>query len=75
MTEKTVKIKIRTNTKRCKGCMFCIDVCPQNVLEVSGKINKRGIRYVVLKHPEKCTGCGLCMLVCPDCAIEIVDEK
>lgn len=55
--------------------MFCIDACPQNALEISGEINKRGIQCVVLKHPEKCTGCGLCMLVCPDCAIEIVDKK
>lgn len=70
MTKRPGKIKLKIDAERCKGCMLCIDVCPQNALEIAGQLNKRGVRYVVLKHPEKCTGCGLCMLVCPDCAIE-----
>ena len=67
------KLKIKIDLEKCKGCMYCIGVCPQKALEASKKVNKRGMQYVVMKAPEKCTGCGLCALVCPDCVIEIVD--
>jgi 2-oxoglutarate ferredoxin oxidoreductase subunit delta len=73
MTTKPEKIKI--NKEWCKGCLFCVHICPQNALKVTENVNKKGNRYVVLKFPEKCTGCGLCAVVCPDCAIEITGEK
>jgi len=68
------KVKIKIDTEKCKGCMYCIGVCPQKVLEASKTVNKRGMQYVVIKDPKKCTGCALCALVCPDCVIEIVDS-
>ena len=66
--------KLEINIEACKGCLLCIDICPQKVLAVSDKVNKRGLRYVVLTDPEKCAKCGLCALVCPDCAIEILSN-
>lgn len=72
------KIHLKIDKERCKGCLFCIGVCPQKILEVSKDINERGVQYAVLKDPEKCTGCGMCAIMCPDCAIEIEitgDEK
>jgi len=65
------KPKLKIDIEACKGCLLCIDICPQKVLTLSDKVNKRGSRYVILKDPEKCTKCGLCALVCPDCVIEI----
>jgi 2-oxoglutarate ferredoxin oxidoreductase subunit delta len=73
MTAKSGKIKI--DKERCKGCMLCVDVCPQHALELTEKVNKKGQRYVILKFPEKCNRCGLCAIMCPDCAIEITGEK
>lgn len=75
MEKRTKKIKIKIDKEKCKGCMFCVDVCPQKVLEVSKEVNKRGQQYVVVKLPEKCTGCGLCYVMCPDCGIKIEEEK
>lgn len=72
-TKKKTKIKI--DKEKCKGCMLCIDVCPQKVLEASKGVNKRGQQYAVVKLPEKCTGCGLCYIMCPDCGIKIEEEK
>ncbi|MEA3489637.1 MAG: ferredoxin family protein [Candidatus Omnitrophota bacterium] len=75
MADKTKKkVKMVIDKERCKGCLFCIEVCPQKILEVSEGINKRGVRYVVMRDPDKCTGCGLCVLMCPDCAIEIFGD-
>ena len=66
--KKTVKIK----KERCKGCDLCIHVCPQNILERSKGVSKKGLHYVVLTDASKCTGCGMCVLMCPDSAIEVV---
>lgn len=62
---------IRVDKEKCKGCMLCIRVCPHGVLQDPGSFNKKGLRYVAVKHPEKCTGCGLCYIICPDSGIEI----
>ncbi|MFC1480451.1 ferredoxin family protein [Candidatus Omnitrophota bacterium] len=69
MTEKPIKLKI--DLERCKGCMLCVDVCPQKILQLAKEVNKRGSQYIVVRDGEKCTGCGLCVMMCPDCAIEI----
>jgi len=73
MTAKKTKLKI--DNERCKGCMLCIHACPKGILEASAKVNKRGLKYVVVKHPDECTGCALCAIMCPDCAIEILRKK
>lgn len=65
------KPKIAVDKERCKGCGLCVPVCPQNVLEMSEEVNKKGWPYLIVKHPDKCTGCGLCVMMCPDCAIEV----
>ena len=27
------------DSERCKGCGLCVDVCPKDVLEISGRVN------------------------------------
>ncbi|MGB2629808.1 MAG: 4Fe-4S dicluster domain-containing protein [Candidatus Omnitrophota bacterium] len=75
MKAKTNTMKLKIDKERCKGCILCVNVCPQHVLELTKEVNKKGCRYVNLKDPEKCTHCGLCAIICPDCAIEIIEEK
>jgi 2-oxoglutarate ferredoxin oxidoreductase subunit delta len=64
-------IKIEILTERCKSCEFCISVCKKDVLEIGGKANSKGYRYVSVKNPENCIGCLMCANMCPDAAIEI----
>ncbi|MGB2601044.1 MAG: 4Fe-4S dicluster domain-containing protein [Candidatus Omnitrophota bacterium] len=70
----TKKLKLKINIEKCKGCVFCVNVCPRKALELSKEVNKKGFRYVVLKDPDKCNGCGLCAVMCPDCSITLEEE-
>jgi len=53
----------------CKGCNFCIQFCPKDVLEASDKFNAKGYFPPRPKNPEACVNCTYCELVCPDFAI------
>ena len=56
-------------SERCKGCGFCIEYCPKEILVFSKAFNRKGYHYPVLSRAEDCTGCDLCGLYCPDFAI------
>lgn len=60
------RVFIRKN--RCKGCQFCIEFCPQNVLTLSKDYNAKGYRYPVVAK-DVCINCTLCISICPDYAI------
>jgi len=57
--------------ERCKGCRFCIDFCPKDVLEESQDMNHKGYHYAVVAPGKEdgCVQCGFCELVCPEFAI------
>jgi len=54
----------------CKGCELCIEACPQDCMELSQGLNRKGYRHAQLKT-DTCTGCVNCALVCPDSAITV----
>jgi 2-oxoglutarate ferredoxin oxidoreductase subunit delta len=64
-------VKTKFNIENCKGCEFCVSVCPIGILTMSDKMNKKGYHYAEIKDENKCTGCGLCFQMCPDVCIEI----
>ncbi len=57
--------------ERCKGCKFCIEFCPRDVLAEAEAINTKGYHYpvVVAGKEEACVNCRFCQLVCPEFAI------
>ncbi|MGB2963772.1 MAG: 4Fe-4S dicluster domain-containing protein [Anaerolineales bacterium] len=58
---------------RCKGCGFCIEFCPQEVLLISTRTNAKGYHPPEVIPDVLCINCGLCTLLCPDFAIYIED--
>ncbi len=72
---KVVEGEIHIIEDRCKGCSFCIEFCPNGVLQVSTEFNKKGYHPPVVVAPDKCTFDGLCENICPDSAIFIIRKE
>ena len=66
-------VKIDYDAERCKGCYYCIEVCPKKCVTLSGAANVKGYETVKFNEAE-CIACGSCYKVCPDYAITIVKE-
>ncbi len=67
--KKLREVEIVVIEDRCKGCGFCIEFCPRNVLKESVKLNVRGVHPPYVNDEDSCVGCGLCEKICPDFAI------
>jgi 2-oxoglutarate ferredoxin oxidoreductase subunit delta len=58
--------------ERCKGCGFCVEFCPKDVLALStGNFNAKGYSFAEPVQAEACLACGLCEMYCPDFAIHV----
>jgi len=55
--------------ERCKGCGFCVEYCPKDVLALSDDFNSKGYHYPVAADASGCVNCDLCEMLCPDFAI------
>ncbi|MBN1353564.1 MAG: 4Fe-4S dicluster domain-containing protein [Candidatus Omnitrophica bacterium] len=63
--------RIKIYSDKCKGCALCITVCPNKLITMSKKLNKRGVHYAEFSDKKKCTGCAMCAIICPDACIEV----
>ena len=62
---------IQIDGERCKGCLFCIEVCPKKSIYLSEQLNQKGYYVAAFDPGTGCNGCGMCALMCPDVAIEV----
>ena len=53
---------IKIDRDRCKGCYFCIEFCPRNLIKISEQHNALGYFPAEFNQEEedKCTGCKTC---------------
>ena len=65
------KFEINVDEKLCKGCYFCIEKCPNEVLTKSETIGPKGYLIAKVNESEKCSGCRTCERICPDFAISV----
>ncbi len=55
---------IELDEARCTGSAACVQVCPCDVLAMTGKRHK-----VAIRHPDACIRCGACIVQCPEDAL------
>ena len=67
--------RVHLIAERCKGCGFCVEFCPLNVLDSDTEADSGGYHHAYIKDGDKCTGCGICSMVCPDFAIYVVSDE
>jgi 2-oxoglutarate ferredoxin oxidoreductase subunit delta len=67
--------KIHIDEKLCKGCYYCVEICPKKVLKKSNKLSSRGYILVEADNPNECIECYQCEKICPDFAISIKRSK
>lgn len=54
---------------RCKGCGFCVEYCPKDVLVLSALFNRKGYHPPEVVSQGECVNCNLCEMICPEFAI------
>ncbi len=64
------EIKVSYNSRRCKGCHYCVLNCPKKAITRTGGHNEKGYEKIEIDQ-EKCIACGVCYTVCPDYALTI----
>lgn len=62
--------QIYIDKEKCKGCGFCVDFCPREVLQMSVELSSKGYNFAMVDDGSKCLACGFCELICPEFAIK-----
>lgn len=68
-------VEIHIDEKLCKGCYFCVEICPKEVLAKSDGLSPKGYIIVKVENIENCIVCRLCERICPDFAISVYETK
>ncbi|MDR1050950.1 MAG: ferredoxin family protein [Deltaproteobacteria bacterium] len=62
---------IELDFEACKGCGYCLEVCPRNVFDPGRAFNAKGHQPPVAARVDDCVGCQGCFYACPDFCLEV----
>ena len=73
--KKPIKGNVHIDRERCKGCAFCVEYCPRDVLKLSADFNAKGYHPPDIIDEDECCYCQLCESICPEFAIFVTIKK
>ena len=68
-------MRISIKREYCKGCEYCIEICPECIFKESDTLNERGYKVPTITNSDNCIHCKKCELICPEMAIEVEKEE
>jgi len=84
-TAQLTRVSRGIDSRRCSGCMACVDACP---VEAPDAFNDRAGRRKAVYRPlfgnpeglptidwENCTRCGACLAACPNQAVDLAPAE
>lgn len=71
-TVETPRGEVQVDASWCKGCAYCVEFCPTDVLIMSGDFNGKGYHFPLVDVPDACVDCKLCELLCPEYAVVVL---
>jgi len=66
---KVPKGEVHILRERCKGCGFCVEYCPKDILELAPDFNSKGYHPPIVLDGNECVHCQLCEMLCPEFSI------
>ena len=73
MPTRSKSAHIVIDAERCKGCRYCVSVCPKQVIGMAYHINQGGYTPAIVngEKASECNGCTACAIMCPEAAISV----
>ena len=62
------------DSRLCKGCGYCAELCPKGVYAAGSEMNAAGYEFMTVAQACACVGCMACVMVCPDFAITVTPQ-
>jgi len=72
---KQIRGSVTISNDWCKGCGFCVQFCPKQVLDVSPEFNAKGYHPPYVKDPDACHDCKYCQAICPEFSIYVTTQE
>jgi len=67
----TAPAHVSIDKERCKGCGFCVEFCPREVIIMTSELSPKGYTLPVVENEDNCLACGFCEAICPEFAMKV----
>ena len=62
---------VRLDRERCRGCLLCLDICPNELFVRDSQPNAAGALPALMQYQDYCINCMKCVAICPDQAFDV----